>query len=652
MRPPLASILDLPKIQFRAYKGEDTDSPTLDWNTGQPINAWRRQVNLRTDHGGGLRYIGNTDLIVDTTEAPSSTLAIVDYDVQDDVVVTYDKYICMVRYGNAGSQFWVYNEATGPPAGEQPTFDTAPIDSRYGQAVKFAKFDSRLFISGLETSPGTGNERLWVWDGPGTPVRPAGLNAPTSFITPTDIGAGNLNNVNKTGYQWLWTVEDMYGNESSPSASGAVLENVNDRKYEFQNLGDAALADLVDSGFITTVHIYRLGGDLGYYRRVVSFSPTTFTATQWKDVATGNFPVDDTADIDAGLQTVSFSNQPPPLGIVDVITHQDRLFAITKDGKLYFSRPGKPESFGYDDNGVDDDGGYIRPDFDTSDEFYQLSSTGNILILGRSRSIYAVYGSGFDTLSFDKRSNTGLSHRHSLIRRDNQSYFIGNDARVYEIGNQGQVWLSDRVQSRIQQDPAAFLTSTLMYSRENLVLAMSASGAAQCMVYNTFSSMWWELGEIGEDEPLSVPDFWLIQQGAWFVRGQENNSLYVLRDDGGIYKVLQEDVVDTIFQVSLESAKLPFSPEYPVWRIIGVVVEGFDTFQTPDHNLQFTIETDNHSEVFGLANLNGPVMFYRSRFSPLMIGDWVRVKMAGEASRINIDNIILLLQPQRSRHRG
>lgn len=368
---------------------------------------------------------------------------------------------------------------------ESAAFAPTNIGSTAGTTM-FAQLETALVWSNSGGYPK-------VWRGTGTAVD-AGIAAPTSSPTSASAGAGNLNSAGKAipAYYWVYTFVDANGVESAPSPAslGLALNN--------QQATVLAIRVAAWDSRVTSVKWYRRGGTVNDYY---------YVSTSVVTVDTGSYPntgaslTDNTRDIDIGTTLVPRYNARPPQNATILTAHNSRVWytGIAASLKLYFSAIGNPELVATDQAALANDGGYLTLPGGLDDAPVCLSSTGSLLVIGRKRSVYALYGNNWSEFAFSQRSNVGVASKFGMVRGVNFVYFVGTDRRVYLLNDNDLVWISKDIQKDLDaMAQSVFDTCVLAFSDNQLVLSFGAAAADIAYVYlipqtqGDVSSGWYE----------------------------------------------------------------------------------------------------------------------------------------------------------------
>lgn len=329
-------------------------------------------------------------------------------------------------------------------------------------------------------------DRPQIWRGSGTAYS-AGLDAPGSGPTAVDGGAGVLNSVNKPidVYDWVYTFVDANGVESAPSIASSVLQ-LNNKQATL-----AALRGSAWSSRVTKVNWYRRGGLLTDYYYVAQSSVIADTGIYPN---TGASLTDNTRDIDVSTTIVPRYNARPPSGTDIITVHNERAWYGFTSGasglKVYFSALSNPEIAGNSQDALASDGGYLTLPGALDDTPLCFASTGSLLVIGRKRSIYALYGNDFNNFALSQRANIGIISGKALVRAVNAVYFMGSDRRVYALTDNSLEWVSEDIQSNLDALTQAQAESAVLAYCDNK-LALSFNSTAPDSTY----ILWLPLGQ-------------------------------------------------------------------------------------------------------------------------------------------------------------
>ena len=593
------------------------DSLFVATDYGYQCTGLRQFSNLLLHRHGRMVFAGGDRAILSAANAVDA-IAIWDYS---------SGATRLIVYVDAGANtVYTYNEAT---------LTRTNIGSTAGltadSVVKIAQWGSYLYFTGLYASGGDAG-KLAVWRGTGN-IEIAGVAEP-SLSAPhwMSAGAGNVNTTNFPDARWVVTVEHpTTGLESNPTPM-TEPGSITNEKIVFDTFG-TDLVDLVADGY-TLLNIYRLGGTLADFQHVAQHLVEPGGAAILFLDGTTDFPYDDTADADASIRTPPTSHGMPPLNATDLLLHQSRLF-LAVGSRLYFSRSDHPEYFGQDDNGADDDGGYQSPDLNDSDTILCMSSTGNLLILGRRETIYAVYGNSFRTMSFDKINNKGVENAWSLVRCDNVVRFVCPDRRIYDVGDKGSIGIAAPIQSTLDDIGNEWDKCRSVYHDGRLLVTFPSSDTeTTAFAYDERTGQWTRLA-VGN---LAFPR--LVATGLYSRRNPttRKQELLVGFRQGGIAASLVEDA--QYHAVALQSGDLRIdSAEWEI-RAVGVLVQGSVT-QLGSSPLTLEVRVGALAHQVYTATISGINATYtgnlfRVTFRGDMVGDYLRATVYGSLSACDL----------------
>jgi len=317
-----------------------------------------------------------------------------------------------------------------------------------------------------------------VWRGTGTALE-AGISAPTGAPTRTSAGAGLLDSLNKpiSTYQWMYTFVDANGVESAPSPASATLA------VNLEQVTVAAIRAAAWDARITTINWYRRGATVTDYYFVASSAVTVDTGIYPN---TGSSYTDNIPDIDQSTVLVPRYYARPPSGAELVAAHNDRAWYGFFDSlTLWFSKLSQPEVVATDQQELADDGGFLTLPGGFDDFPLAFASTGSLLVIGRQRSIYALYGNNFNDFAFSQRANLGIINANSMVRGVNHVFFVGTDRRVYRLIDNTLDWISQDIQESLDDLTQAQMEScVLAYAQNKLCLSFGSAAPDTAYVYS------------------------------------------------------------------------------------------------------------------------------------------------------------------------
>ena len=356
--------------------------------------------------------------------------------------------------------------------------------------VAFAQSRDRLYIA----DP-WGTLKVWWPDIPGGDAVVAGLAPPASVGTyvVSGVGTGNLNTDGLAipYYQWKLTYVSVNGDESngSPASSELTFDDQN-ITWTIANPNQASGKLLIEKG-----RIYRRGGIVENW---VLAGEVSFEDPASPGYALSETFLDSQSDLDLGTTTIPTNNFRFPLGLNGIATHKERLFAFSSTGYgsqsqsfLPFPNEGYlaplgPQFLWYSSfnhmemtgNGSDtdaSDGGFIQLPGADGDGIVALASAGSVLIIGRRRSVYALFGNSHEDFALSQRANVGVAGRNAMCRGYNDVYFLGSDKRVYRLGEGDPQWISAPIQEILDaQHVFDVANAHLVFADSRLLLVFGA----------------------------------------------------------------------------------------------------------------------------------------------------------------------------------
>lgn len=288
---------------------------------------------------------------------------------------------------------------------------------------------------------------LWVWwDGiNGTNQAERANWTPPTTPGVAIAGAGNIDVSNHTVLyaEWAITYNLSSGVETSMSGISARLTPV-DESVDVSVPWDLS----VGAPQQLSANIYRRGGELSDFY----FVGTVANPGGGAPVTVFN---DNVADADASTVRVAPRNNGiAPVGLKGHIMHRGRAWAF-KESTLYFSAVSMPGVWGAFQDGRATEGGYLTFDGATGDPILALEVEGDVLVTGRQRSVWSLYGETFDQFRPVRRSRVGIKNKNCLVTAYQTCYFIGADNRVYRLANADPEWISEGVQRELSASMTA-----------------------------------------------------------------------------------------------------------------------------------------------------------------------------------------------------
>lgn len=323
--------------------------------------------------------------------------------------------------------------------------------------VQFALFYNTLIMA----IPTVG---LLVWYGDvSSGLDICGMNTPYSSPTINVTGTTGNVTINTTSpiqyIQWKYTFVSKNGIEGNPSPASSQVSGFTNKQVEVKipdSLLTAESAGLSACSKCTTANIYRRGAGIrDNWYKVGSVSVTSGSV--------GGFYVftDNTADIDVSTTQISNNRFMSPTYLDLVLYHNRRLYGVSSYGliddtddikntstTLFFSGLDKPECWGklLDNDTAGLYGGSMSLPGLMDDGIIGLATTGNVLIVGRKKTVYAIYGNRFDNFNISQRATTGLISRRCITSGNNQVFFWGSNRRIYRVLDNGIEWISSLIQ--------------------------------------------------------------------------------------------------------------------------------------------------------------------------------------------------------------
>lgn len=501
------------------------------------------------------------------------------------------------------------------------------------------------------------------------------------------------------GYGWIFIEEDEFGQINNPFDVSF--------RYVISNITAASNARLKISGVTTTsynggpapslgsgyavgtagkgkVWAYRIGGSNALMRFSFKFTPNIATAVgvgpvsgmaiaigDILDNATGDFPLDTISDGLLPDTFLSLKNLPPPVGIRCGAFHQQRIYfagygyTIPAGGSgsyvtggcisgshLWMTRQNQLGSVGSDDNGVDDDGGFVILDGSSDDDIMSLCSLTGLLVIGRRKSIYVMYGDRFSNFRFEKRSNLGVSSRKSLVANESSIRWLATDRTIRELRDSDSINISVKVQSLLSGIPDANLSSAVCWYADSrfYISCPIGGGNVLCLCYderiNTSATPYEP--RVSPWTDLSYSDF-----SAFSAKETTNpvttvKELWVSRTTGGTYNTNIQGVSNDI-PFEFETDYKFFGDAGMTGRMISYFLMGSITngIISP---IQADLTCGNIVYTYSLQSPTGN-MFNFTRLQHDLIGDGMKVRVYGTWRAGSISNMSIGYVPQRELNR-
>ena len=338
--------------------------------------------------------------------------------------------------------------------------------------------------------------QLLVWWEALAAATPANWVAPLVVAVVAAGGAGVLNpGMSETPYyEYVYTYNLASGNETSASGVSARIVPIN-TSVNVTVTWDATAGIPV----ISSANVYRRGS------RASDFYYVGTVANGGGATAIFN---DNVSDLDQSSTRISPRNNGVlPSGVKRIKLHNTRLWGFTGTGNiLYFSGLNQYGVWGATSEGFDLEGGNLTLEGPGDDSVLTVESMGDILIIGRTNSVYMLIGNDFNQFVLSKRSGIGLISEFAMARVYNSIYYLGVDFRVYRLADGEPVWVSQQIQSELDQVYlTGFGASTLLYpevsfSDGTLWVNMPtdpATGTSKTFGYRVADNYWYEASGFG-----------------------------------------------------------------------------------------------------------------------------------------------------------
>jgi len=359
---------------------------------------------------------------------------------------------------------------------------------------RFANMQGELY--GVQTQNNFTNYRMLpdgTWYVMGLTI---GIAPAVSLITP---GGPYLPTGTRT---YVYTFLDSLGRESSPSPVSSGLAYA-------ATLNHAGSIDLSGTSFTTSnvkgvvsANIYAsTGGSVYYLIGNITFAagaPWTFT---------DNFA---DATVNAGAICPNFGQNDPPLPGSVICLHKNHIFMnVTNDSNsLQCSNFGSATQFSttgllVDINGQvtnPNDGVIFKISSEQGNDITGLCSHGTLLIIGRQRSIWALFGDSIVDFTPRRISSKGNVSPDAMVDCDGTVIFCSQDG-VYGIreGNLDPVKLSggiDDVFQALMADPTkrGYLdTAVALFVQRHYILCFGVNPSSKQYAYNVDTGKWVQL---------------------------------------------------------------------------------------------------------------------------------------------------------------
>lgn len=314
-----------------------------------------------------------------------------------------------------------------------PTFSGpgATIGVPSNLRTRFAAFQTELY--GVQEQNNIVNYRMLndgTWYGLG--VFPSDLAVPFtgSLVTPGGpyLKEGNV--------QYMWTVEDNLGRESSPSA--VITLSFGGAHASEAHLDWGATLWTGNAEWVT-FNIYATTGAGQVFYRITQI--TNKATTTYNDNAND-------ATVSAGVVAPNFGQNDQPLPASIIVAHKNRVVMnVNNDANsIQVSNYGSATQFST--TGIDlagngqvknpNDGITFRISGDIGNDITGLASHGTVLAIGRQRSTWVLFGDDITDFIPRKVSDHGNMSPDAMIRCDNEVIFLSQDG-VYTLDGQFNV---------------------------------------------------------------------------------------------------------------------------------------------------------------------------------------------------------------------
>jgi hypothetical protein len=282
-------------------------------------------------------------------------------------------------------------------------------------------------------------------------------------------------------YQWIVVLKSSRGVRGNPSPESDQTPVTKGHARVTLLATDVPPSIGTDPYDLAFAEFYRRGGYTTQYYYVGQVPVTTAGG-----VPTANIVfLDGVADADQGPNVVNYNCYQPPTGIDIIAEHLARIYAASSTGagtsgspvRLWFSGVGTPEQWGILESGQALEGGWLEVPGGNEDNILTLSSTGSLLVIGRRRSVYALFGNDFTQTAngfslIPITQSIGVMSKRGMIRCYNDVYFMGTDRRVYKVQDGGLLWISQAVQSSLDAMPLSQIQSCrFAFGQSRLMIA-------------------------------------------------------------------------------------------------------------------------------------------------------------------------------------
>lgn len=422
----------------------------------------------------------------------------------------------------------------------------------------------------------------------------AGIVKPTSAPSVAEGPAGNLNGT----YRYRVTYETST-HESSPGPMSEPISVIN------RQVGLTNIPTSPDTTVIRR-NIYRLGGAVPEWRLVGTIHDNSTTTA-----------IDDVKDADL-TDLLVFDRDPPPVGLERIIQHRSQIFG-SKGNELFFSNFEEPEGWN------------VTNVFKIGDasKIVALASTGSILLVFKSSTTYAVYGSFEDDLAYFPAFAVGCIAPRSAVSAPGLVCWLAEDG-IRMSNGQDLYFLGDsKLKSLIDSIPLSTRRSAVGVFGESHYL-LSFPGLFT-VVYDFFTQSysifsWTFLFAAPAFEDSGTEQFILVDQAApLYLRRWPSSSYSDLGNPQNWY-IEREDI----------TCGDPF-----VKRFRGIIIEG-PRQSGVTATLTLTVDGDTANKSY-TRDIDLGTLPQRLGLPANMIGRRITVRLSGtHSTRVQIDNISLI----------
>ena len=498
---------------------------------------------------------------------------------------------------------------------------------------------------------------LLVWWEALATAQPANWVAPLVAPTITPTGTGVLDPANSGAtlyYEYVYTYVLASGTETSASAASA-------RAVPSLQQDSVVVTWDTTSGIptISSANIYRRGGlatDYSYVGNVVNSGGATATFT------------DNVSDLDLSADRIAPQNNGVmPTSIKRIKAHNNRLWGYsTSSNVLYFSGLSQYGVWGASSDGFDLEGGFLTLEGANDDSIIAVESLGDILIIGRKNSLYALIGNNFNQFVLGKRSSIGLISEYSMCRGGNDVYYLGVDYRVYRVGSGEPVHISAPIQDALNVYQFFYTFSSkrkihpeLAYS-EGLVYVNIptdvTTGASATYCFRIETQTWTEVTGLGAPTSLS---FLTYGVGLKTARGTryDTSGLPVSADEVAVLSSDRQNIILPLHYDGTSSAVLWKSRDlYPdgevydgrdLFRLDSVYIDGdLIVDMTDSDRIKLKVYLDGSvAKTIELATGSGTSTsvtptIYDGRMAAGLVGRVINVSLEGNAKSLTVRNVV------------